>query len=187
MRYIIAALLAALPAACGKSDSSDDTPPPVVSSSGQQQNYSNGHPLSSPTGDASVLAKETEIFNLVNNHRVTIGLNALIDAGNVRDIARAHSQHMIVHSFFDHVNPEGDPVDGRFNRAGVGWSAVGENIAAGYGTAQAAFDAWMNSTPHRANIERDLWTHTGVGYARNGAPTPGFPYADVWTQNFLRP
>lgn len=152
-------------------------------STGSTTTYDNGHPLISPTGDSAVLARELEVITLVNDHRVSLGKDALIDAGNVRDVSRGHSGHMIVHDFFAHVNPEGDSPGGRLSRAGIGWTMAGENIAAGFSTADSAFSAWMNSPGHKENIERDGWSHTGVGYAYDAAST----YTWYWTQNFVKP
>ena len=165
----------------GGSSSAPGAPP--GESEGEEVKYDNDHPLIVPTEDPAVLAKEAEIVQLVNDHRVSIGLNALIEAGNIADVARGHSTHMIVHDFFAHTNPEGETPGDRFTRAGIGWSMIGENIAAGYVTATDAYNAWMDSPGHKANIERDGWTHTGVGYAF--ALDSDWWY--YWTQNFLRP
>lgn len=40
---------------------------------------------------------------------------------------------------------------------------VAENIAYGWGGAQATFNAWMNSPGHRANILNCSYTHIGIG------------------------
>ena len=143
--------------------------------------YANGHPLTASTSESETLSLEAETLDLVNAHRVSLGLNALVEDPPVADVARAHSGHMIVHDFFDHVNPEGYSPGDRASLAGVGWSYYGENIAAGYDTPQAAFNAWMNSPGHRENIERAEWTHAGMGYAR-GPST----WTHYWTNNFRR-
>lgn len=147
------------------------------------QSYDNGHPVVLSTNDDAVLLRESDVERLVNDRRVQIGKNALISSANVRNVARAHSNHMIVHAFFAHTNPEGDTPGGRMTRAGLSWTMAGENIAAGYSTAQAAYDAWMASPGHKDNIERDGWTHTGVGYWYDA----GSQYGWYWTQNFMRP
>jgi len=145
--------------------------------------YSNGHPITVRTTEPTILANEAEVIRLVNDRRVAIGKNALVDDSAIREVARGHSYHMIVHSFFAHTNPEGDSPGGRLSRAGIGWSMAGENIAAGYPSAQSAYDAWMNSPGHKANIERDGWLRTGVGYQYDGNST----YRWYWTQNFTKP
>jgi uncharacterized protein YkwD len=48
--------------------------------------------------------------------------------------------------------------------AGISWSGMaGENIAWGTGSGDQAFDMWINSAGHRANIENCSYTHHGVG------------------------
>lgn len=145
-----------------------------------------GHPLSSPTDDPGTLAFETEVTRLVNDYRVSIGLAPLADSTELRGTARAHSRHMILHRFFSHTSPEGLSPGDRLNANGIGWTTVGENIAADYATPQAVFDAWMASPGHRENIESDQWTHVGTGYALDASPSEEFPHGHVWTQNFLR-
>jgi uncharacterized protein YkwD len=145
------------------------------------------HPLSVPTDDPGTLTFETEVLRLVNDYRVSRGLNALVDSAALRDSARAHSRHMVLHRFFSHTSPEGLEPGDRLTRNGIGWTSVGENVATGYATPQAVFEAWLASPGHRANIESDRWTHAGVGYALDGAPTAEFPQVHYWTQNFLRP
>lgn len=191
MKNLIAIAMTGLLAACGgggggsdddgsTGGSTESSPPPSGSTS---QAYSNGHPLVLTTNDETTLLRESDVHRLVNERRIALGKNALIDAGGIRDVARAHSNHMIVHSFFAHTNPEGDTPGDRLRAGGVGWSMAGENIAAGYSTPQAAFDAWMASPPHKENIERDGWVYAGVGYWYDA----GSPYGWYWTQNFTKP
>lgn len=145
---------------------------------GVGQSYSNGHPLTYLTTDAAVLQKEDDVLALVNNHRATIGKPALTHVPLMRDCARGHSAHMSTdfHGFFDHTNPEGDGPSQRYAAVG-GSGGVGENIAGGYSTPQSAFDGWMSSPGHKANIEGN-YTKTGIGYY--AGPT----YGHYWTQMF---
>ena len=145
-----------------------------------------GHPLSATTDDPGTLTFEAELIRLVNDYRVAKGLNALIDSPALRAAARAHSQHMILHRFFAHASPEGLSPGDRLSMNGIAWTSVGENIAAGYATPQAVFDAWLASPGHRENIESDQWTHTGAGYALDRAPSDDFPHTHLWTQDFVR-
>src|SRR6187402_917194 len=104
--------------------------------------YSNGHPVALSTTDEGILAVESELFRLTNEHRGSIGLPALAEDPQTRNVARAQSAHMVVHDFFSHTNPEGEGPGDRLSRAGVRWRSYGENIAAGYPSAAAAFQAW---------------------------------------------
>lgn len=145
--------------------------------------YTNGHPLSLTSSDPTTLANEAEVIRLVNDYRVSIGMNALVDVSAIRDTARANSDHMVIHNYFAHVNPEGDSPGTRITKCGISWTMAGENLAAGYSTPRSAFDAWMASPGHKENIERDGWVNTGVGYYYDSSST----YRWYWTQNFTRP
>lgn len=173
-------------AGCGGGSGDTGSAPtggPLGASLGATQTYSNGDPIVLPSTEVNTLRSESDVISLVNDYRVARGLSSLIDTGNVRDVARGHSQHMITHGFFNHVNPEGDTPGGRLSRADIGWSMAGENIAGGYTSAYDAFQAWLASPGHKANIELTSWTHTGVGYTYNVSST----YRHYWTQNFVRP
>jgi uncharacterized protein YkwD len=145
-----------------------------------------GHPLLLPNTDPGVAVFESELLRLVNDYRLVLGLAPLVPSTRLGDAARAHSRHMIDHRFFSHASPEGLTPGERLALANVDWSAVGENIASAYSTPQAVFEAWMGSPKHRANIESDRFTHAGVGYALDPAPTGDFPDAHYWAMAFLR-
>lgn len=147
--------------------------------------YDNGHPLSLPNSDPGVTVFETELLRLVNDHRLNKGLAPLLPSTRVADAARAHARHMIDHRFFDHSAPEGLTPGQRLALATVDWSSVGENIAAGYSTPQGVFEAWLASPEHRANIESELFTTAGAGYALDAAPTDDFPGIHYWAMAFL--
>lgn len=148
--------------------------------------YENGHPLVLPNSDPGVTVFETELLRLVNDHRLAIGQSPLIPATRLGDAARAHCRHMIDHRFFSHAAPEGLTPAERLTLANVDWSSVGENIAAGYSTPQAVFDAWMASPEHRANMESPAFTFAGAGYAQDAGPTDDFPQVHYWAMAFLR-
>lgn len=181
---LAAALAAALGVGCGRESDSAFAADPAGAGSAKSRLDAGGHPLSLPTDDPGTLAFEGELTHLVNQHRASIGLAPLADAPELRGAARAHSSHMITHRFFAHASPEGLSPGDRLTLNGIEWSGVGENIAAGYATPQAVFDAWMASPAHRENIESDRWTRTGAGYALDRAPSDEFPHAHLWTQTF---
>lgn len=179
-----ALILAAVLLGCDTGES--PSAPAAAAESGKAVLDEGGHPLLLPTDDPGTLAFETELLRLVNEHRVLLGLHALVEDVELGDAARAHSAHMIEHRFFSHVAPEGWEPGERLNRAGIAWEAMGENIGAGYATPEEAFHGWMSSPEHREAIESPEWTHTGVGYALDGAPGEEFPHAHYWTQIFVR-
>ncbi len=169
---------------CHHDDDDQPAPPEAVQSEGSELTYPNGHPLCTPTSDPAVLSVEDELGALTNNYRVSNGFSALTHDVRMREVARAHSKHMTVHdpSFFAHTNPEGDGPGARLSACGVAWWSAGENIAGGYPTAASAFNAWLNSPGHLANIRNAGWTHMGMGYGFGGGT-----YFRYYTQVFAVP
>jgi uncharacterized protein YkwD len=102
----------------------------------------------------------------------------------LRAAARRHSWHMGEAGYFEHESPGGPcgttPWD-RIETAGyTSWTALGENIAAGYPDIQALMNGWMGSDGHCANIMSPSFKEIGIGYAS----VPGSPYTVYWTQDF---
>lgn len=140
--------------------------------------YPNGHPLSTVSAEAELLRVEDEVHRLVNDHRISIGLDALMPHEGLRRAARAHSMHMVVHSFFGHFNPEGDDPAQRLVRNGLALDGAGENIAAGYPDAASTVQGWLESPAHRVNMEDPRWSHAGAGHWLGGV------YGYYTTQKF---
>ena len=94
--------------------------------------------------------------------------------------AQLHSQDQAARKTMSHVGSDGSRAGDRITRAGYAWRSWGENVAAGYGTAESVMAAWMNSPGHRANIlSGNTEIGLGLAYASNGVP--------YWTQVFATP
>ncbi len=145
------------------------------------------------TWNAAWVSLEAEVLALTNDRRAA-GANcrtegsfapagALTLNSALRCSARNHSLDMAVYDFFDHTNLQGESPFDRIDKTGYEWNAAGENIAAGYSTAQEVVDGWMLSDGHCANIMAPEFTELGVGYYFEN----GDRYGHFWTQNFGRP
>ena len=146
VRTTFAVLVWALAAACG----SDDATPfdPGISSNPP------------PATNAEVI----QLVDLVNDHRSGEGCDPLTWHAGAAAVATAHSTDMRDRDFFSHTNPDGESPFDRMDAAGVEWNGMaGENIAYGTGSGSQAFNMWINSAGHRANIENCSFTHHGVG------------------------
>ena len=85
---------------------------------------------------------------------------------------------------FSHTRPDGSSCFTALEGAGIdGYSYVGENIAAGQRTPEAAVDSWMNSSGHKANILNENFTEAAIGCYRD----PDSTYRIYWVQLFYRP
>lgn len=99
------------------------------------------------------------------------------------DTALAHSQDMAKQSYFSHRAPDGSQVSDRASRAGYRWQRIGENIAAGQGSAEQVVAGWLASPGHCSNIMNPDFTEMGAAYAINKDSAA----VSYWTQVFGTP
>jgi hypothetical protein len=87
--------------------------------------------------------------------------------------ARHQSEDMAKLNLFQHetvpgsayYNPASQPKPwDRMHAEGYSWNYAGENIAAGYSGAEAAYVCWWNSTGHRQNMYNGAYREIGDGY-----------------------
>lgn len=147
--------------------------------------YPNGHPLVLNEADASLEAWEASIVDLTNQRRSGAGLGPLERRPMLDGLARAHSAHMVIHSFYAHVNPEGDGPSDRLikiSRSG----ALYENIwmVSMADSPEFIIEGFWNSPDHREAILSDSdWI--GVGLYRSPNSQPTFPDLVHVTMEFL--
>ena len=119
-----------------------------------------------------------EFMTLVNDHRISLGLQPLTHDESLSQIAETHSSNMARGlTSFGHTGFSSRCSAGKSALGGGNW--CGENVAMGQKTPALAFKSWMNSSGHRANIEKSRATHTGFGYAKSSGGTY------YWTQIFI--
>lgn len=124
---------------------------------------------------------EQAVFQQVNAYRARQQLPLLRWDERLAQQARQHSQALLTsptlggHAGFEQ------------RLAAIGrvlpWSSAAENVAYSQGVrdpATHAVQGWISSTGHRRNLE-GLFTHTGIGVARNARGEVAF------TQIFLKP
>jgi uncharacterized protein YkwD len=101
---------------------------------------------------------ETKLVALINDYRVSQGLNSLEVINHISFKSEEHNEYMIENKVVNH-----DYFEQRSNNIinVLGAERVGENIAYNYPTAEAAMNAWLNSPGHKANIVGD-YTHIGM-------------------------
>jgi len=112
---------------------------------------------------------ERQAFDVLNNKRIALGLDALAWNDSVAAVARLHSRNMAEQDFFSHKGMSGDLVSDRADRLNLGiWRAIGENIAFNRGfddPVGKAVDSWLDSPSHRNNILSQTWRESAVGVA----------------------
>ncbi len=103
-----------------------------------------------------------EVLTLLNQARTEAGLDILeMDRGNMMRAAKVRAKEITID--WAHERPDHDKWDSIFKEEGVtDYKAYGENLAKGQETAQLAFNDWMNSAGHKANIMQPLFTHVSI-------------------------
>lgn len=155
---------------------------------------SSGQAVAAAPADSAVAAAEsdcgreladvfTELLDLTNAERRAEGLADLRFSYQLGKAAQAHAQDMAVNDYFSHTRLNGDDLGVRLSEAGYRFEVAGENIAAGFFSAQAVSDAWMNSPGHRANILNPSYREVGFGLFYD----PESTYESYWAQNFGTP
>lgn len=96
---------------------------------------------------------ELEIMELINKHRISIGLTPLRNHNIVKSVAFSHTDYMIEVNQVNH--------DNFFQRKSsleqhARASRVAENVAYSFNSAQSVVNAWLNSEGHRETIEGDF-------------------------------
>jgi uncharacterized protein YkwD len=126
---------------------------------------------------------EQQVVDLVNAERAAVGCQPLTMDARLMQAAANHSSDMATNNYFSHTGLDGSTFDSRLAAAGYHGQMEGENIAAGFGTAEAVMQGWMASPSHRDNILNCGYTQIGVGHAYSA----GSDYGHYWTQEFGTP
>lgn len=93
---------------------------------------------------------EIEIMELINNHRITVGLNPLQDHDMVKAVAYTHTDYMIA---VDNVSHDNFFERKQSLQVNANANIVSENVAYGFSSAESVVNAWLNSPSHKDNIE----------------------------------
>jgi uncharacterized protein YkwD len=137
-----------------------------------------------PTSGGGTSSEEREVLDLTNQFREQQGCGPLRLNSALVEAAGKHASDMVRRHYMDHTNPDGQDPGDRMRAAGYNGSTWGENIAAGYSTAQKVMAAWMQSDGHRQNILNCKYTVIGIGYDPGRVQSNMGPGS--WVQDFGR-
>jgi len=151
----------------------------------------NGPPGPDPRVHITTTESETALRCLINKERKSRGLHVLSYNGRLYKAAKNHSASMDKHNYFSHYSRSGRSFVTRIKNTGYmkgtkSWE-VGENIGWGYlVTPQGMFNAWMNSSTHRATLLRSSFREIGIGTVW-GSPTGKREFGSaIYTADFGR-
>jgi hypothetical protein len=132
------------------------------------------------TVDAGMDSEEQAFLTLINNYRAQNGLGALKASYMLTRASAWKSKDLATNNYFAHDDLS-RTWSARIVDCGYGFNTwLGENIAAGYTTAQQVFDGWKSSPGHNANMLGANYTAIGIGryYVQ------GSTYGWYWTTDF---
>lgn len=130
---------------------------------------SNSDELSAPKPELiqnyTYSTNETELVDLINEYRVSMGLNALQTINHISAKSEEHNEYMIVNNVVNH-----DLFAERSENIieVLGAVKVNENVAYNFVSPSSVLNAWLRSPGHKANIEGNF-THFGVSIRENAA------------------
>jgi uncharacterized protein YkwD len=118
-------------------------------------------------------AAEQAALEMINRSRQENGIGPVAMDGALQQVAQAHARDMAARGFFDHTNPDGLRAGDRLRAAGIGFSAMAENIgwSQGYPSptdgVRSNHQRMMSETPpndgHRVSILNPRLTRAGIG------------------------
>ena len=126
-----------------------------------------------------------EMIDLINAERSANSVAILTHNLDLSYVAQLYAEDMVARNFLGHIDPEGHDHFWRVTNAGIPYAGLGENVSAGFFTAESAHDAFMLSPPHRDNILRTEAQEIGVGFAR-GKPTNDYGQSLYFCVLFLQ-
>ncbi len=111
----------------------------------------------------NVVAVEQELLGVVNDHRTSLGYNALEYSAVAYEYANKHTDYMISKGSLSHDN-----FSSRASSISVQVDAefVAENVAKDYNDAVQAFQGWLTSSSHKKTMEGEF-THTAVSVKKD--------------------
>jgi uncharacterized protein YkwD len=106
---------------------------------------------------------ELQLADLINEHRVSLGLNPLQLINHVSYKSEEHNAYMIERKV---VNHDLFPQRSTNIIEVLGAVKVNENVAYNFVSSSSALNAWLNSPGHKANIEGNF-TNFGISIRKD--------------------
>jgi uncharacterized protein YkwD len=117
--------------------------------------------LIATAASASEITKET-VIGQMNVRRLSRGLPPLREDPRLTLAAEDRMRDMEDNAYWSHTSPDGrSPFDWLAPRGYDFWFA-GENLAAGFETAEILVEGWMESEGHRDNIMSAIFQDCGI-------------------------
>jgi len=118
------------------------------------------------------------LFDLVNEYRVSKGLNPVAPSLGLTQVADWMARDMAANNYMAHQDSLGRDPFQRMDDLGYSFNTTkGENVAAGPDDAETTMDLWKNSPGHNENLLRREFTVMGLARSYNANSELGWYWA----------
>jgi len=121
---------------------------------------------------------EERMLELLNKERTSRGLRALVMDEEARRAARDYGKYLFKNGFMSHIDLESGGPSDRMKVYEVKFMMIGENLARAHSVDEAQ-SGLMDSTEHRDNILRPIFSRVGIGAIDAGQ------YGIIFVQEYL--
>jgi len=136
------------------------------------------------TAPPASAAWQADMLAAVNKLRTDRGLVPLALCANLNKSAQSYADVLVTTGNISHTGPDGSDLRQRIQAAGyLGWTNIGENLAAGQGSVAAVMKAWIESSSHLANLIKAEYRHVGFG-RQMGTYLNSTTQSWFWVQHF---
>jgi len=115
-----------------------------------------------PTTAQFAIVTSSNLVNLTNQERISLGLNALKISDKLVRAAEEKARDMLNKNYFAHTSPEGTTPWHWLEKNGYNYIAAGENLAKNFNDSKFLHKAWMNSPSHKENITNNKYQEIGI-------------------------
>jgi len=115
-----------------------------------------------PTTAQFAIVTSSNLINLTNQERISLGLNTLKISDKLVRAAEEKARDMLNKNYFAHTSPEGTTPWHWLEKNGYNYIAAGENLAKNFNDSKFLHKAWMNSPSHKENIINNKYQEIGI-------------------------
>ncbi len=114
---------------------------------------------------AVVQQRMPQASKLINTYRKKNGLQPVREDPRLMKAAAEHAGDLAAVERVSHYGRDGSDPASRARRSGYTFSNIGENVSAGRASLTEVIQAWIDSAPHRRNLELQPATHFGLAHS----------------------
>jgi uncharacterized protein YkwD len=125
---------------------------------------------------AVVMQQSPALGQLLNSYRADNGLSQVTRDQRLMQAAADHARDLAGRDTVSHSGSDGSDPAKRVRATGYNFYNIGENVSAGRASRAEVIQAWIDSPPHKANLDLSPATHFGMAHAF----APDSKYKHFW-------